>query len=220
MRFTYAYMSHFSLLGRCRAAQHKQHSTCTCTSTCTCRSSRHDCAGGDWGAKVSKTLGIFHSDHCKGIHTNYSEALPQLWNPLHVLQLVNALMPVLDRMPIFLSRAEIQNVKDSKHWIDHERGDCSRAVTPTALSHQQHCHTNSIDMMLRHQQWHTLCLGAKFSLHTLHVCDSLGNSLASKGLLHRLSFGGLISGLFIFVNTLWQATLLSKPQSLRRWGMV
>ena len=80
-------------------------------------------AGGDWGGMLSKALGLFHSDHCKGIHVNYSAAQPQPYNPLHILQGVNAFTPILDRIPILLSSEEIQNLKDSKHWTSHESGE-------------------------------------------------------------------------------------------------
>ena len=72
---------------------------------------------------LSKALGLFHSDHCKGIHVNYSAAQPQPYNPLHILQGINAFTPILDRIPLLLSSAEIQNLKDSKHWTSHESGE-------------------------------------------------------------------------------------------------
>lgn len=80
-------------------------------------------AGGDWGGSLSKSLGLFHSSHCKGIHLNFTRALPQPYNPLHILQSINALTPILDRLPILLSSKEIQDLKDSKHWDDHEAGE-------------------------------------------------------------------------------------------------
>lgn len=49
-------------------------------------------------------------------------AEPQAYNPLHILQYYNAFTPILNRFPILLSRKEIQDLKDSKHWQDHEFG--------------------------------------------------------------------------------------------------
>lgn len=84
----------------------------------------HGCvhAGGDWGGRLCRTLGLFHSDHCQGIHLNFPFSAPQQYNLLHMLQLLNATTPILDRFPILLSSQEIQNLKDSKHWDDHESG--------------------------------------------------------------------------------------------------
>ena len=79
-------------------------------------------AGGDWGGRLCRTLGLFHSDHCQGIHLNFPFSAPQQYNLLHMLQLLNATTPILDRFPILLSSQEIQNLKDSKQWDNHEAG--------------------------------------------------------------------------------------------------
>lgn len=106
-------------------------------------------AGGDWGGMLSKTLGLFHSDHCIGIHVNRPIAEPQLYNPLHILQYVNAFAPVLDRFPVLLSNREIQDLKDSKHWQEHEFGKprtCHTCHTTTyAMTHvRSHAFTYAI----------------------------------------------------------------------------
>lgn len=106
-------------------------------------------AGGDWGGMLSKALGLFHSDHCKGIHVNFSAAAPQPYNPLHILQGINAFVPILDRIPLLLSSEEIQHLKDSKHWLDHETGGfCYAIQEPSEQSrhpvlHEHHLYTHA-----------------------------------------------------------------------------
>ena len=56
-------------------------------------------------------------------------ASPQLYNPLHILQGINAFVPVLNRIPLLLSSEEIQNLQDSKHWMDHETGEPTSQVS-------------------------------------------------------------------------------------------
>ena len=102
-------------------------------------------AGGDWGGMLSKSLGLFHSDHCKGIHVNFSAAAPQPYNPLHILQGINAFVPILDRIPLLLSSEEIQHLKDSKHWMDHETGGTSQCM-PRAVSSSRYTHCLAIDL--------------------------------------------------------------------------
>ncbi|KAL0046501.1 hypothetical protein WJX82_002342 [Trebouxia sp. C0006] len=76
--------------------------------------------GGDWGSMLSKALGIFHPDHCKGIHVNMLAASPCLYNPRHLLQAANAYLPYADQFPIFLTAQEISWLKDTKRFMDHE----------------------------------------------------------------------------------------------------
>ena len=71
---------------------------------------------------LSKTLGIFHSTHCKGIHVNMLAASPTLYNPRHLLQLANAYLPYADQFPVFLTAQEISWMKDTKHFQDEESG--------------------------------------------------------------------------------------------------
>jgi pimeloyl-ACP methyl ester carboxylesterase len=73
---------------------------------------RYIAQGGDWGATLCKVLGQQHSDSCVAIHINMPVAFPYEYNPLHLAQLGNALLPVLDRLPLLLNQREIQNVKD------------------------------------------------------------------------------------------------------------
>ena len=91
---------------------------------------------------LSKTLGLFHSDHCIGIHVNRPIAEPQLYNPLHILQYANAFAPILDRFPVLLSNREIQDLKDSKHWQGHEFGKPHTCHTQH-MPHHNTCQTTT-----------------------------------------------------------------------------
>lgn len=71
---------------------------------------------------LSKALGIYHADHCKGIHVNMLAAAPCLYNPWHLLQLANAYLPFADQCPVFLSAQEISWLKDTKKFTEHESG--------------------------------------------------------------------------------------------------
>lgn len=92
--------------------------------------------GGDWGGILSKAIGLFHHDYCKGIHVNLALAGPQPYNPMHILQGLNAFVPILDKFPVLLSSDEIQNLKDSKHWNDHESGyNLEQSTKPQTLGY-------------------------------------------------------------------------------------
>ena len=78
--------------------------------------------GGDWGAMLSKALGLYHSDHCKGIHINMLAAAPRFYNPWHILQMANAFLPYLDQYPIFATAQEISWLKDTRHFETQEAG--------------------------------------------------------------------------------------------------
>ena len=71
---------------------------------------------------LSKALGIFHPDHCRGIHVNMLAAAPTFYNPWHMLQLGNAVLPCLERFPIFASAEEISWLKDTRHFESEEAG--------------------------------------------------------------------------------------------------
>lgn len=71
---------------------------------------------------LSKALGLYHSDHCKGIHLNMAETAPSLFKPWQWLTLANALLPFADQFPVFASATEISWLKDSKHWAKEESG--------------------------------------------------------------------------------------------------
>ena len=56
-------------------------------------------------------------------------AFPYEYNPLHLLQLGNAVLPILDRLPLLLSQTEIQNVKDMMTVRAKETGNEPRHGT-------------------------------------------------------------------------------------------
>ncbi|KAL3146131.1 hypothetical protein ABBQ38_015475 [Trebouxia sp. C0009 RCD-2024] len=78
--------------------------------------------GGDWGAMLSKALGLFHSDHCKGIHVNMVVAPPTPYNPRHMLQMANAILPYADRFPIFVTAQEISWLNDTFQFQKSDTG--------------------------------------------------------------------------------------------------
>lgn len=84
--------------------------------------SDYGCLGGDWGSMLSKALGLFHSDHCKGIHVNLLAATPSRFNPWHMLQSANALLPYLDQFPIFVTAEEISWLKETMQFQSKETG--------------------------------------------------------------------------------------------------
>ena len=71
---------------------------------------------------LSKALGLFHPQHCKGIHVNMLAAAPSFYNPWHLLQLGNASLPCLDQYPIFLSAEELSWLKSVKYFQSNEAG--------------------------------------------------------------------------------------------------
>lgn len=81
--------------------------------------------GGDWGSAVSKALGIFHSENCRGIHVNFMIASPNRCSPWHLLQLANAFVPYADQFPLFLSADEIKGIKGLGHFQSQESGKAS-----------------------------------------------------------------------------------------------
>jgi hypothetical protein len=50
-----------------------------------------------------------HSDRCAAIHINMCVAQPNFYNPLHILQGLNALL--LPQLPLLLTSTEIQRVQ-------------------------------------------------------------------------------------------------------------
>lgn len=79
-------------------------------------------AGGDWGAMLSKALGLFHSNHCKGIHVNMVVAPPTPYNPRHMLQMANAILPYADQFPIFVTAQEISWLNDTFQFQKSDTG--------------------------------------------------------------------------------------------------
>ena len=71
---------------------------------------------------LSKALGLFHSEHCKGIHLNMLTAPPRPYNPWHMLQAANAMLPYVDRFPVFATAEEISWLKDTFHFQKEETG--------------------------------------------------------------------------------------------------
>ncbi|DBA80888.1 TPA: hypothetical protein ACH3X1_008094 [Trebouxia sp. C0004] len=78
--------------------------------------------GGDWGSAVSKALGIFHSENCRGINVNFMIASPNRYKPQHLLQLANAFASYADQFPLFLSADEIKGIKGLGHFQSQESG--------------------------------------------------------------------------------------------------
>ena len=85
--------------------------------------------GGDWGSMLSKALGLFHSEHCKGIHLNMLTAPPRPYNPWHMLQAANAMLPYMDRFPTFATAEEISWLKDTFHFQKEETGKLQRILS-------------------------------------------------------------------------------------------
>ncbi len=61
------------------------------------------CAGGDWGSAISTALGGLYPQHCRAIHINLCFAQPSYANPWHVMQLLNARLPILNWFPLAIS---------------------------------------------------------------------------------------------------------------------
>ena len=80
------------------------------------------CAGGDWGSAVVTALGGAHSQHCRAIHMNGCFAAPELTNPLHVAQLLNAKLPLASWFPVFISFQEMAWLRSTQAFIDKETG--------------------------------------------------------------------------------------------------
>lgn len=77
---------------------------------------------------LSKALGLFHSEHCKGIHLNMLTAPPRPYNPWHMLQAANAMLPYVDRFPVFATAEEISWLKDTFHFQKEETGKLQRIL--------------------------------------------------------------------------------------------
>lgn len=60
-----------------------------------------------------------HSDRCAAIHLNMCVAQPTYYNPLHILQGLNALL--LPQLPLLLTSTEIQRVQVGGH---QQEGTC------------------------------------------------------------------------------------------------
>ncbi len=90
---------------------------------------------------MSKALGIFHSENCRGIHVNFMIASPNRYNPRHLLQLANAFAPYADRFPLFLSADEIKGIKGLGHFQSQESGKASLiAASSTCCTEWMHLH--------------------------------------------------------------------------------
>lgn len=75
---------------------------------------------------LSKALGLFHSDYCKGIHMNMVVAPPTPYNPRHMLQMANAALPYADRFPIFVTAQEISWLQDIAEYQKNDSGKSQR----------------------------------------------------------------------------------------------
>lgn len=84
--------------------------------------SKYVVQGGDWGGLISFLLGVQHSEHCRGIHTNFPFALPKLYRPWHVAQLLNFKLPILNKIPLALTEKELKGLGMVNHTWTHETG--------------------------------------------------------------------------------------------------
>eukprot|EP00882_Tetradesmus_deserticola_P002705 GHRQ01002876.1.p1 GENE.GHRQ01002876.1~~GHRQ01002876.1.p1 ORF type:complete len:360 (+),score=146.10 GHRQ01002876.1:93-1082(+) len=81
---------------------------------------RYLAQGGDWGAIISRALGLYHPDSCAGIHLNMCLARPCMTNPWHLAQVLNVwLAPSL---PLTISVEEVQGVQAMRHFERDESG--------------------------------------------------------------------------------------------------
>ena len=97
-------------------------------------------AGGDWGAMISKALGVLYPQSCIALHLNSSFAVPDWFNPVHALQYLNA--TYVPSMPLFLSKEEITAHQWALNFFKTGKGEaccCSPSNTPSvcpSFAHQ------------------------------------------------------------------------------------
>lgn len=60
-------------------------------------------ASGDLGSHISLALAGLYPQHCRAIHINLCYAQPSYRFPWHLVQLLNARTPVLNRFPFAIS---------------------------------------------------------------------------------------------------------------------
>ena len=92
-------------------------------------------AGGDWGAMISKALGVLYPQSCIALHLNSSFAVPDWYNPVHFLQYVNA--TYVPSMPLFLSKDEITAHQWVLNFFKTGNGEaccCSPSKQPFCVS--------------------------------------------------------------------------------------
>ncbi|KAF8586000.1 alpha/beta-hydrolase [Ramaria rubella] len=76
--------------------------------------------GGDWGAMIVKGLAVYHSDTCRGTHTNMPVIPPPtLWsNPIRMLKLALGYIG----LPGGYSKRELEYLKEATAFQIHETG--------------------------------------------------------------------------------------------------
>lgn len=79
---------------------------------------------------ISKALGQNHPESCRAIHLNSNMCLPNWWNPVHLLQYLNA--RYLPSMPLLLNANEIKSQKFVQSFL--ETGNGMDSSTCTSLS--------------------------------------------------------------------------------------
>ena len=65
-------------------------------------------------------------------------AAPTFYNPWHMLQLGNAMLPYLDQYPVFASAEEISWLKDTRHFEQEEAGKSQFCMMYILLSSDVH----------------------------------------------------------------------------------
>ncbi|KAL3151609.1 hypothetical protein ABBQ38_012601 [Trebouxia sp. C0009 RCD-2024] len=97
--------------------------------------------GGDYGSAVTCCLGSGFPKHCKAIHLNFVDVAigfgrPRMSNPWHVAMLLNAKLPFLDGVPLFISREEIEYLKQNERFVKYEAGYAQLQFTkPTTVGY-------------------------------------------------------------------------------------
>ncbi|TPX32849.1 microsomal epoxide hydrolase [Synchytrium microbalum] len=78
---------------------------------------RYFAQGGDWGAIIVRSLGLNHAKNCAAIHINMCVAMPSLYNPIHVLQLVEL---ATVGPTFFLTKQEAGFIADTQFFQKNE----------------------------------------------------------------------------------------------------
>ena len=86
-------------------------------------------AGGDWGAMISKALGVLYPQSCIALHLNSSFAVPDWYNPMHALQYLNA--TYFPSTPLFLSKDEITAHQWVLNFLKTGNGEACCCCSPS-----------------------------------------------------------------------------------------
>ncbi len=87
-------------------------------------------AGGDIGSAVSCVLASDYPQYCKSIHINFvpvpfSFGHLRFSRPWHILMYINARLPILNKLPIFISKEEMEYLECNNHFQTQESGALS-----------------------------------------------------------------------------------------------